>query len=128
MTTVYGITNCSTVKKARAWLQDNGIDYDFADFKKTPPTAEQIENWRTQLGMAALLNKRGTTWRKLTPEQQSQADSEAGAAALMMAHPSLIKRPVVEHNGQILCGFDETAYTALFNGGGADEHSGSLNT
>lgn len=115
MTTVYGIANCSTVKKARAWLESKGIEYDFADFKKTPPTAAQIENWRAQVGMAVLLNKRGTTWRKLTPEQQVLADGDAGAAELMTAHPSLIKRPVIEYKGKVLCGFDEAACAALFD-------------
>lgn len=114
MTTLYGIANCSTVKKARSWLEEQGIAYLFADFKKTPPTAAQVEKWQTVLGTAVLLNKRGTTWRTLTPEQQAEADSEKGAAALMTVYPSVIKRPVLEHDGQVLCGFDPEVYAGLF--------------
>lgn len=113
-TTLYGIANCATVKKARAWLDAQGEEHEFADFKKTPPTAAQIGRWRDQVGTSALLNRRGTTWRRLTPEQQRQAEDEAGALALMAAHPTLIKRPLLEHGGQVLCGFDEAAYAALF--------------
>ena len=71
MTILYGITNCATVKKARLWLDENNIAYQFVDFKKTPPTAEQLKYWLASIPLDTLINKRGTTWRKLTPEQQA---------------------------------------------------------
>ena len=114
MTTLYGITNCDSVKKARAKLKEAGADYQFCDFKKTPPDAAQISRWLQQIELAQLLNNRGTTWRKRSPAEQVQAASEAGAIALMAAHPSLIKRPLLEHNGKLYCGFDETLYQSLF--------------
>ena len=113
-TTLYGITNCDSVKKARTRLKEAGADYQFCDFKKTPPDAAQIGRWLQQIELAQLVNKRGTTWRKLSAAEQAQAASEAGAIALMAAHPSLIKRPLLEHNGQLYCGFDEALYQSLF--------------
>lgn len=113
-TTVYGIPNCGSVKKARHWLDEQDIDYRFIDFKKTPPEAETIANWLQQLPLERLLNKRGTTWRTLTPEQQASAADPAAAVKLMAAQPSLIKRPLIEHNGRLLCGFDEAEYIAFF--------------
>jgi len=80
-TTLYGITNCDSVKKARAKLKEAGADYQFCDFKKTPPDAAQIGRWLQQIELAQLLNKRGTTWRKLSVAEQAQAASEGGAIA-----------------------------------------------
>ena len=95
MTTIYGIPNCDTVKKARNWLAEHGIAAEFVDFKKTPPAPDLIEAWLGDIDVAVLLNKRGTTWRKLDEAQQARAATREGAVALMAAQPSLIKRPVL---------------------------------
>lgn len=107
---LYGIVNCGTVKKARAWLDRHGLAYQFVDFKKTPPSREQVARWCTELGADAVLNRRGTTWRTLDPALQSRADTPSGAVDLLVAHPSAIKRPVIEHEAQLLIGFDEALY------------------
>ena len=110
MTRLHGISNCDTVKKARAWLEANGVAYEFSDFKKTPPTAELLREWVRRLGVEQLLNRRGTTWRKLPPEVQAEAAHAAGAVRLMLAHPSAIRRPVVEAGDQLWTGFDAEDY------------------
>ena len=107
---LYGITNCSTVKKARAWLDSQDVPYEFVDFKKTPPTREQVERWCTVLGKDAVVNTRGTTWRKLGPAVQAQAQTQAGAVAVLVEHPSAVKRPVIESDAGLLIGFDENVY------------------
>jgi arsenate reductase (glutaredoxin) len=112
--TVYGIKNCDTVKKARAWLDGHGVIYDFVDFKKTPPSANQIARWCDALGVDSVLNRRGTTWKKLTASEQSKADSTQGAIAIMVAHTSAIKRPVIESGAEFLIGFDEATYQSHF--------------
>ncbi|MDH5857620.1 arsenate reductase [Lampropedia aestuarii] len=104
MTTIhlYGIPNCDTVKKSRLWFADQGEDVQFHDFKKQGLDAATLAQWAEQLGVDALLNRRGTTWRKLSDAEQASASESAGAQALMLAHTSLIKRPVVriEREGQ----------------------------
>lgn len=97
MTTInlYGIPNCDTVKKSRVWFADQGVDVHFHDFKKQGLDAATLAQWAEQLGVDALLNRRGTTWRKLSEAEQTGASDSAGAQALMLAHTSLIKRPVV---------------------------------
>lgn len=105
MTTLYGIPNCDTVKKARTWLDAHGIAHAFHDFKKAgvPP---QLDTWIAQLGWEAVLNRKGTTWRKLDPAQQAAVHDSASAAALLRAQPSAIKRPVVEwDDGALTVGF-----------------------
>ena len=116
MTTLYGIPNCDTVKKARTWLGDRHIAYTFVDFKKNPPDAALIERWLGDIPLSTLLNKRGTTWRGLTAEAQAQADTVEGAVALMAAYPSLIKRPVLEHRSRCSAGFQADDYAARFAG------------
>ena len=111
---VYGIKNCDTVKKARAWLDGHVIDYEFVDFKKTPPSMGQVARWCDALGVNVVLNRRGTTWKKLTASAQSNADSFQGAIAAMVGHSSAIKRPVIETGSEILIGFDEGAYQSHF--------------
>lgn len=107
MITLYGIPNCTTVKKARAWLAQQGVAYQFHDFKKAGVPAASLAAWMDAVGGERLLNRQGTTWRKLAPEQQALAHDAAGAAALMQAHPSLIKRPVVQWRGTaVSVGFD----------------------
>ncbi len=93
---LYGIPNCNTVKKARAWLDQQGIAHQFIDFKKQPATVPQLTAWAQQVGWQTLLNRAGTTWRKLSEAEQQLAVDEAGAVALMATQSSLIKRPVAE--------------------------------
>ncbi|WP_274571026.1 Spx/MgsR family RNA polymerase-binding regulatory protein [Neisseria leonii] len=114
MTVLYGIANCDTVKKARAWLAEAGVAADFVDFKKTPPDEAQIRGWLEQIPLAVLLNRRGTTWRKLNSEEQAAADHPQTAAALMAAHSSLIRRPVLQTaDGRLHAGFDGETYRQL---------------
>jgi len=115
---LYGIPNCSTVKKARAWLEARQIGYVFHDFKKEAPTAEWLAGCLQHVPLEILLNKRGTTWRKLTPEEQAQAADESGAIALMCAYPSLIKRPVLTGGNGVLAGFDEAQYAQYMQAAG----------
>ena len=112
--TLYGIPNCTTVKKARAWLAGHAHEAAFHDFKKQGVDATWLREVIRQTGWQALLNTRGTTWRKLTDAERAAADQEAGAIALMISHPSVIKRPVLERDGQYHLGFAEDQYEALF--------------
>lgn len=108
--TVYGIPNCDTVKKARAWLAEHGVDHAFHDFKKQGVPPDHLDDWMRQAG-DKLLNRQGTTWRKLDPTLQAATADAAGARALMLAQPSVIKRPVVEWAaGDVTVGFDAAAW------------------
>lgn len=105
--TLYGIPNCDTVKRARAWLTDHGAAYHFHDFKKAGVPAAQLDAWLASPAAARLLNRQGTTWKKLDDAAKAGADSAAGARALMLAQASVIKRPVVAWpDGAITVGFD----------------------
>jgi arsenate reductase len=105
--TLYGIPNCDTVKKARAWLADQGIAYAFHDFKKQGVPQERLDAWMREAGWERLLNRKGTTWRQLDPARQQRASDADGARALMLEQPSVIKRPVVEWDvHSITIGFD----------------------
>ncbi len=108
----YGIPNCDTVKKARLWLEAEGIDYTFHDYKKEGADAGKVAAWIADKGVDVVLNKRGTTFRKLSDAEKAQADDEAGAVALLVANPSMIKRPVVEHEGGLLVGFKADEWAA----------------
>jgi len=111
---VYGIPNCNTVKKARTWLTDHGIDYEFHDFKKQGITAGKLQEWCAVFGWEKVLNKKGTTWKKLSAEQQGQVIDEATAIAVLLENHSAIKRPVLEQDGKaILISFDEAEYAGL---------------
>lgn len=114
MTKIYGIPNCDTVKKARQWLAEHGIDYEFVDFKKTPPDAVLIERWLADVPLEVLLNKRGTTWRKLDDAQKAAAEDPATAVQLMNEQPSLIKRPLLDENGKFYAGFHSAFYESVF--------------
>ncbi len=109
MITLYGIKNCDTVKKARAWLDAQSMEYRFHDFRKDCLDSDVLEQWEAALGWEALLNTRGTTWRKLDESQREGVD-RAKAVALMLAQPSLIKRPVVESGTKTLIGFNAETY------------------
>ncbi len=107
----YGIPNCDTVKKARKWLDANGIAYTFHDYKKEGADPAKLEEWVADTGWEVLLNKRGTTFRKLDDADKADIDSNK-AVMLMAQNPSMIKRPVVEHAGGILVGFKEDEWSA----------------
>lgn len=110
--TLYGIPNCDTVKKARAWLAGEGVDYAFHDFKKAGVPAARLDAWMQAVGPDKLLNRQGTTWRKLDPAAQARAQDAAGARALMLEQPSVIKRPVVEWpDGAVTAGFDAAGWS-----------------
>lgn len=113
MITLYGIPNCDTVKKARNWLTDQGIDYQFHDFKKQGVSERQLQAWIQAVGWEKLVNRQGTTWRKLDAAAQSAVKDAASASTLMRANTSVIKRPVVEWGSQITVGFDAGAWAAL---------------
>ena len=100
--TVYGIPNCDTVKKSRAWFTEQGVEHQFHDFKKQGVPADRIPEWMAAAGWQKLVNRQGTTWRKLDAETQAEVTDEASASALMQVQPSVVKRPVVEwtHQGQ----------------------------
>jgi arsenate reductase len=105
----YGIPNCDTVKKARAWLDGKGLDYAFHDHKKEGADPARLERWVAEKGWETVLNRRGTTFRALSEADKADLDA-AKAVRLMTAHPSTIKRPVVEHPGGLLVGFDPEAW------------------
>jgi arsenate reductase (glutaredoxin) len=111
--TLYGITNCDTVKKARAWLADQGVDCTFHDFRKAGVPPDRLDAWLRSAGWEKLLNRQGTTWRKLDPDAQLRSGNEASARDLMLAQPSVIKRPVVEWpDGTVTVGVDAAAWRA----------------
>lgn len=107
--TMYGIRNCDTIKKARAWLDARGLDYRFHDYKVEAVAREKLEAWCRELGWEAVLNRAGTTFRKL-PEADKAGLDESRAIALMLAQPSMIKRPVLESGGKLLVGFKPDLY------------------
>ena len=113
---LYGIPNCDTVKKARAWMDAQGKAYMFHDFKKQGVPADHLDRWLRALGWEKLVNRQGTTWRKLDPAVQARVQDAASARPLMLDHPSVIKRPVVEWGSDTTVGFDAAAW-ALRPGG-----------
>ena len=117
MIRLYGIAHCDTVKRARSWLQAQGLSHQFIDFKREAPTVSQLQGWARQQPWTVLLNRAGTTWRKLDEATQALACDEAGALALMATHSSLIKRPVVDWgDGRLSVGFKEAQFEALAAG------------
>ncbi|BFM51026.1 ArsC family reductase [Marinomonas sp. THO17] len=114
MLNVYGIKNCDTMKKAFRWLDDNQIDYQFHDYKKAGVQAEQAKAWIDKLGWENVINKRGTTWRKLDDATKDTMDAEK-AVALMQQQPSIIKRPLIETKTEILLGFNAEQYSQAFH-------------
>ncbi|AVT76316.1 arsenate reductase [Rhodopseudomonas palustris] len=113
-TTLYGIKNCDTMKKARTWLDGHGVSYTFHDYKTAGIDQEHLERWAKQVGWETLLNRAGTTFRKL-PEADKEGLTEPKAIALMLAQPSMIKRPVLEYGHKLLVGFRPEAYAEVFD-------------
>ena len=113
---LYGIRNCDTMKKAWTWLDDHGVAYDFHDYKKEGVAREKLEAWIAAVGWETVLNRAGTTFRKLPEADRTDLDAEK-AIALMLAQPSMIKRPVLEAGGQVQVGFKPDAYAQLFGKG-----------
>ena len=113
--TLYGIKACDTMKKARVWLDGQGVAYAFHDYKTAGAPPETLKRWAKQVGWETLLNKAGTTFRKLPDADKADLD-ETKALALMQAHPSLIKRPVLEGEGRLLVGFKPDVYAEAFGG------------
>ncbi len=113
MITVYGIKNCDTVKRARKWFEQHGIDYHFHDFRIDGLESAQITKWVEQIGWQDLLNRRSTTWRNLTNKPEGNIDNKT-ATQLMAANPTLIKRPVVCRGTKIYVGFSPEEFTARF--------------
>lgn len=109
---LYGIKNCETMKKARAWLEANGLEYDFHDYKVRGIDAERLRGWAGKVGWEKLLNRAGTTFRKLPDNVKAQVDADR-AIALMLEQPSMIKRPVLERGETLLVGFDPKVYEGL---------------
>ena len=113
MTILYGIPNCDTVKRARDWLTSQGVAYEFHDFKKQGVPADHLAAWVQAAGWERVLNRKGTTWRKLPEAQQAAVVDGASAQALMREQASVIKRPVVEwDDGRITVGFDPVDWEA----------------
>jgi arsenate reductase len=113
MYTLYAIPNCDTVKKARTWLAEHGITYQFYDYKKQSIDRSTIDRWLTQKPWEELVNRAGTTWKKL-PDAEKPTDAE-GAIALMIEKPSVIRRPLIEQDGQLVAlGFKDEQYAAAF--------------
>lgn len=111
---VYGIPNCDTVKKARTWLAEHGQDVEFHDFKKQGLARETAAAWLEQLDWEVLVNRKGTTWRKLSDERRAQIVDKASALELMLENTSVIKRPVLEGAGPLKVGFSSDEYERSF--------------
>ena len=111
---LYGIPNCSTVKKARAWLEARDIPYEFYDFKKQGVPEATMQQLMSLLGWEAVVNRSGQTWRKLSEERKAQVLDSASALALMLENASVIKRPILDRDGQFQVGFSEENYGAFF--------------
>jgi len=111
--TIFGIKNCDTMKKARTWLDANGVVYDFHDYKASGAPRDKLEQWVKKTGWEILLNRAGTTFRGL-PDKDKQSLDEKKAIALMLAQPSMIKRPVLVRGGEITVGFKPESYAAFF--------------
>ncbi|AWK15435.1 ArsC family reductase [Candidatus Fukatsuia symbiotica] len=113
---LYGIRNCATIQKARAWLDDHAIAYKFHDYRVDGLTAERLQDFIDTLGWESLLNTRGTTWRKLSEAERAVVIDASAAKALMLAQPALIKRPLLEeYSGRVLLGFDPASYQQFFS-------------
>ncbi|WP_417552913.1 ArsC family reductase [Marinomonas fungiae] len=113
MTTIYGIKNCDTMKKAFRWLEENNVEYTFHDYRKDGLERDLLASWIEQLGWEAVVNKRGTTWRKLEPEIQAAMNNET-AVEVLLEQPAMIKRPLLDHQQSLTLGFKPEQYQAIF--------------
>lgn len=111
---IYGIKACDTMKKAFTWLADNGIEFEFHDYKKQGITSDKLNDWLAKTEWDQLINTRGTTWRKLSDTDKTDVDN-AKAVALCLVNQSLIKRPLIEFNGDVHLGFKPDMYTSIFS-------------
>jgi arsenate reductase len=111
--TVYGISNCDTIKKAKNWLTNHEIEFEFHDYRKQGLDIEWLNHWVNDLGWEALVNRRGTSWRKLTDETRDNMDAES-AIKVMLEVPAIIKRPLLVKNNQAYLGFSEQQYSRIF--------------
>jgi Spx/MgsR family transcriptional regulator len=111
--TIYGIPNCDTMKKARVWLEGHGVAYSFHDYRASGLERDRLKGWIAKIGWERLLNKASTTFREL-PEKEKAALDEAKAVTLMLAHPTMIKRPVLDKDGALTVGFKPDTYAEIF--------------
>ncbi|AQA19824.1 ArsC family reductase [Halioglobus japonicus] len=114
MITLYGIKNCDTVKKARKWLDEKGMDYRFHDFRADGVDADQVANWLDSLGWETVVNRRSTTWKGLSSEQREGMDRDSALSAIV-EEPTLVKRPLLDTGGEYHCGFKADQYAQIFN-------------
>lgn len=112
---IYGIKNCGTIKKTLDWFEQANVDYTFHDYKKEPATEEKIKDWQEKADWQILINKRGTTWRKLSEETKENTTDAAAARKIMLDNNSIIKRPVIEWDNEIMVGFDPTILDQKLN-------------
>lgn len=110
---MYGIANCDTIKKAKNWLTKHNIEFVFHDYKKQAPDTDVLKQSIAEHGMEVVLNKRGTTYRKLTDDQKAGIN-DSTLVAMLGEHSSMIKRPILRHNGKTIVGFNETQYKEAF--------------
>ncbi|WP_041523105.1 ArsC family reductase [Gilvimarinus agarilyticus] len=113
--TLYGIKNCDTVKKARKWLDNNGISYQFHDFRGDGLSAAKVNEWIAEPGLEAIINKRSATWKTLSEQDKLNLFDVSSAPALIIANPTIIKRPVLEASGTTHVGFNAEQYSAIFS-------------
>ncbi len=113
MTTLYAIPNCNTVKKARTWLEEHHIDYDFHNYKKQHIDKTTLEQWVKEFGWEVIINRKGMTWRKLDNATRESMDTSS-AIQTMLDNPSIIKRPIINKDGKIIVGFNEQEYEVFF--------------
>ncbi|KZX78977.1 arsenate reductase [Oleiphilus sp. HI0009] len=113
-TKIYGIKACDTMKKATTWLTNHDIEFEFHDYKKSGITQEKLEFWLSHVEWDQLINKRGTTWRKLSDEQKTDVNNQK-AIVLMLENQSLIKRPLIEYNNQVYLGFKPETYETIYS-------------
>lgn len=112
---LYGIPNCDKVKRTLAWLAERSIEVDFHDYKKLGVDPALIKRWLAQVDWPELVNRAGTTWRKLPDDVKAAIDSASAATKLMIEQPSVIKRPIIEHDGMFVIGFDPQRFDRLFS-------------
>lgn len=112
---LYGISNCSSVQKAKIWLNQNQYDFVFIDYKKQAPTSQLLERWLEQVPLDKLVNRQGTTWKQLSDDKKLQFEQSSQAILMLIAKPTLLKRPTLVKNNQILVGFHATKYLSFLS-------------